>query len=58
MGGPRPTDAQKTASRLEGRILRAKDWEAFELELHTWYARDKGQSSQVELIQLIEKFHN
>ena len=55
--GPRPTDAQKLLQDWKANP-QGKDWEAFELELHTWYARDKGQSSQVELIQLIEKFHN
>ena len=55
--GPRPTGAQKLLQDWKANP-QGKDWEAFELELHTWYARDKGQSSQVELIQLIEKFHN
>lgn len=55
--GPRPTDAQKLLQDWKANP-QGKDWEAFELELHTWYARDKGQSSQAELIQLIEKFHN
>lgn len=55
--GPRPTDAQKLLLDWKANP-EGKDWEAFELELHTWYARDKGLSSQAELIQSIEKYHH
>jgi thiol-disulfide isomerase/thioredoxin len=52
--GPRPKAAQAIAKRWK-ESAGATTKEAFELELHTWYARDKGKSIEDELLQLISE---
>ena len=50
--GPRPASPQELLlawkQHPEGR-----SWEDFEKELHSWYAKDKGESIQQEFIQLL-----
>lgn len=50
--GPRPGSAQELLTAWKqhpgGRL-----WEDFEKELHSWYAKDKGQSIQQEFIHLL-----
>lgn len=52
--GPRPQAAQTLfdAWRMEPA---GRDFEAFETELHTWYAKDKGASLTAELIAAAKK---
>jgi len=47
--GPRPAEAQKLV-----KSLLAKD-EAYNIPLHSWYAKDKQQSIQSDIINLISK---
>lgn len=51
--GPRPVEAQDIMQHWKEN----KDsisWEEFERSLHTWYAKDKGNSTILELTTLIE----
>lgn len=47
--GPRPEEAQKLVKSL------LKDGEPYSIPLHTWYAKDKQQSIQEDLIKLLVK---
>lgn len=49
--GPRPQEAQKLV-----KSLLAND-ESYNIPLHTWYAKDKQQSIQQDLIKLISNCH-
>lgn len=52
--GPRPLPAQQLF--LEWKNNKGvRTWEDFELELHTWYAKDKSKSMQQEFIHLLDK---
>jgi len=52
--GPRPEPAQQILLDWKKKED-PKTWEEFELELHTWYAKDKTQTFQNELIQLFNE---
>ena len=47
--GPRPEEAQKLVKGL------LAEGEAYSIPLHTWYAKDKQQSIQDDLIRLLTK---
>lgn len=52
--GPRPKPAQEIM--LNWKENKDKiSWEEFEMNLHLWYARDKGVSIIKELVSLLEK---
>jgi hypothetical protein len=51
--GPRPQLAQGMMVDWK-RDPRGKTFEEFENELHTWYTKDKGVSTQTELLDLIK----
>lgn len=50
--GPRPKEAQTLLINWKN-SPNGKTWDDFELELHTWYAKDKTKSIQYELSQLL-----
>ena len=50
--GPRPASAQELLNAWKNNP-EGKSFEEFEKELHSWYAKDKTQSLQHELIQLL-----
>lgn len=50
--GPRPKDAQQIA--LDFKANPAKTKEDFHRELHTWYARNKGEQLQDEFTALLQ----
>lgn len=50
--GPRPQAAQALYDDWRA-DPRGRDFEAFETELHTWYARDKGEALTTELIAAV-----
>lgn len=50
--GPRPGPAQALYEEWRA-DPRERDYEAFEKELHTWYAKDKGVSLTAELMALV-----
>lgn len=47
--GPRPEEAQKLVKEL------LAEGEAYSIPLHTWYAKDKQQSLQDDMIRLLSK---
>ncbi|WP_026838351.1 thioredoxin family protein [Gillisia sp. JM1] len=53
--GPRPIPAQQLFINWKNNP-QGRNWEDFEKELHTWYARDKSKAMQQEFIQLLSKF--
>jgi hypothetical protein len=54
--GPRPAPAQALLKAWK-KDPQGRDWDAFEEELHRWYAQDKQQTIQQELLQLINTLH-
>ena len=50
--GPRPVEAQKLFLTWKENP-EEKSWGEFEKELHTWYARDKGNSIQHEITKCL-----
>ena len=52
--GPRPLVAQTMSMLYKRKPEPKEDYETHHLELHTWYARDKTQSTQAELLSLFE----
>ncbi|WP_303309815.1 thioredoxin family protein [Hymenobacter sp. BT730] len=50
--GPRPAEAQQLFQDMKAR---GASHEEFAEELHGWYARNKTQSTQQELLQLVSK---
>ena len=50
--GPRPVPAQELLMNWKKNPA-GRNWEAFETELHTWYARDKSKTIQEEFVNLI-----
>jgi len=52
--GPRPAPAQQIM--LDWKAKGTVGWEQFEQELHGWYAKDKGFTTQVELGGLLAKY--
>jgi hypothetical protein len=50
--GPRPAEAQQLSLDMKARGASHED---FAEELHGWYARNKTQATQQELLQLIKK---
>lgn len=53
--GPRPDPAQQIMLQWKSNQDKIS-WDAFEKELHTWYARDKSQTIQKEFISVIEEW--
>jgi hypothetical protein len=51
--GPRPDPAQELLVNWKKNPAE-KSWIDFEKELHTWYAKDKTNTTQKELIELIQ----
>ena len=52
--GPRPNEAQNIMLRWKENKDNVS-WDEFERNLHTWYARDRGNSTIMELTTLLEK---
>ncbi len=52
--GPRPAAAQEIFMAWKKEPA-GRDWEAFEKELHTWYARDKSLSLQKEFLEILKE---
>ncbi len=50
--GPRPASAEALLQEWKKNPA-GRDFEAFEKELHTWYARNKGQETEVEIGNLL-----
>jgi hypothetical protein len=50
--GPRPKEAHDLMLAWKANPDR-KTWEAFELDLHTWYAKDKTQTLQREITEIL-----
>lgn len=50
--GPRPEEAQAIVSK--GKLKPNTRWQDVERELHSWYARNKMQEAQREVLQLIQ----
>jgi len=50
--GPRPVPAQELLNNWK-EAPQGRNWEEFEKELHTWYARDKTKTIQQEFIHSI-----
>jgi hypothetical protein len=50
--GPRPIPAQAILMNWK-KDPAGRNWEAFETELHTWYARDKSKTIQEDFIKFI-----
>lgn len=50
--GPRPAPAQELLANWKSEPA-GRNWEDFETELHTWYAKDKTKTIQQEFIQLL-----
>ncbi|MDQ3192988.1 MAG: thioredoxin family protein [Bacteroidota bacterium] len=53
--GPRPIIAQSLFIDWKENES-GRSWKDFENELHTWYAKDKTQSTQIELQQILEQY--
>ena len=51
--GPRPVPAQTFLNNWKKEPA-GRNWEAFETELHTWYARDKSKTMQQEFIEIFK----
>jgi len=51
--GPRPKPAQNILLEWK-REKKDKSWEDFERELHTWYAKDKSHTIQLEWLELLQ----
>lgn len=51
--GPRPAGVQVLADAYK-KNPNGKTWDEYEREVHTWYAKDKGQSIQQEMIKLFK----
>ena len=51
--GPRPHAAQQLLLDWKANKSSAgKSWEEFEIDLHTWYTKDKGKTIQNEFVEL------
>ncbi len=55
--GPRPKPAQQLLINWK-KFPAGKTWNDFEKELHTWYAKDKTRTLQVEFLDLIQSANN
>ena len=51
--GPRPVPAQELLINWK-KEPQGRNWEEFEKELHTWYAKDKTNTIQQEFISLLD----
>ena len=51
--GPRPKGVQVLADSYK-KNPNGKTWDEYEREVHTWYAKDKGQSIQEEMLKLFK----
>ena len=52
--GPRPQPAQEIVLEWK-KDPRGRSWDQLEKELHTWYAKDKGQTMQKELEEILDQ---
>lgn len=52
--GPRPQPAQEIVLEWK-KDPRGRSWDQLEKELHTWYAKDKGQTIQKELEEILDQ---
>lgn len=52
--GPRPAPAQQLAMDYKYQREPKMDYDTYNKALHTWYARDKTQTAQEELVALFE----
>lgn len=55
--GPRPQEAQQIFKAWKNNLAN-KTWDDFEKELHTWYAKDKTVSTQLEFLTLLKENAN
>lgn len=51
--GPRPIPAQQLVMEWK-KNPKGRTWDELELELHTWYAKDKGKALQEEWINIVK----
>lgn len=52
--GPRPTVAQQMTMDYKYLPEPKPDYDSYQKELHTWYARDKTVSTQLELVEVLK----
>jgi hypothetical protein len=53
--GPRPAVAQKMTLDVKYHPEPKPDYDAYQKELHLWYAKDKTASTQLELVEALSK---
>ncbi len=51
--GPRPAPAQELAMDYKALPAEEKDYDAYNVALHTWYARDKMATTQREVVEVL-----
>lgn len=51
--GPRPAPAQEMAMDFKYKRGPYADYDAYNIALHTWYARDKTKTMQLELVEVL-----
>lgn len=51
--GPRPAPAQEMALDFKYKRGPYDDYDAYNIALHTWYARDKTKTTQLELVEIL-----
>lgn len=51
--GPRPAAAQEMAMAYKALPEEEKDYDAYNIDLHKWYARDKTVATQTELVAVL-----
>ena len=51
--GPRPAPAQEMAMAYKALPAEEKDYDAYNVALHTWYARDKMASTEREVVEIL-----
>lgn len=56
--GPRPAEAQRMSLDYKNRPQPKEDYETYQKELHTWYARDRTRSTQEELMIMLRTLEN
>jgi hypothetical protein len=52
--GPRPAPAQQMVMDYKHDPAPEKDYDAFTMDLHTWYARDKTVTTQAEVVEVLK----
>ncbi|MTB53116.1 thioredoxin family protein [Lewinella sp. W8] len=53
--GPRPAPAQQMVMDYKKDPSPDKDYDAFNVALHTWYARDKTATTQAEVVEVLKR---